>query len=160
MPEGMRAVDQHGHAARVRHVGNLPYRQDVASDVHDVAHHQESRLVRDGVGVDLHDFVVRLRVARNRDDLVDGSVAARDEPEIRQHVPVILRGHHRFVARLPVETVHDGVEGLGRIAGDAQLVRRATRHHRELVAHCCLVRDLGHTHVVRALEVHLAYSRE
>ena len=41
-----------------------------------------------------------------------------------------------------------------------QLVRRATCHRCQLVAHRRLVRDLRHPHVVRALVVHLAHPRD
>ena len=58
--ERVRAVHEHVHAARVRHVGDLPHRQDVSGDVDHVRHHQQPRARRDGASAyTLHDLVVR-----------------------------------------------------------------------------------------------------
>ena len=47
--------------------------------------------------------------------------------ELREHVAVVLLGHHGFVARLPVVAGDDGVERLGGVARDAELRRASSR---------------------------------
>src|ERR1700728_909131 len=60
--EGVRSVDHYRNAMRVSHIANGAHRQDVPGDVHHVGYHQQSRLLRQGVGVYLYDLIVRLRV--------------------------------------------------------------------------------------------------
>jgi hypothetical protein len=108
--EGVSAVDHHQDSLAVRHVRDLPHGQDLAGDVDHVADHEQPGLRRDGVGVEPHDLLVRLRVEGQGHELVDQAVAPGLEREHVEHRPIVLRCHHRFVSGLPVEAGDDGVE--------------------------------------------------
>src|SRR5580704_10837328 len=49
--EGVRGVDHDRYATRVSHIANGADRQDVPGDVHHVGYHQQSRLLRQRVGI-------------------------------------------------------------------------------------------------------------
>jgi hypothetical protein len=83
-------------------------------------------------------------------------VTAGGQPELREHVPVVLLGHHGLIARLPVVAIHDRGDRLGGIARDAQLGRRATGQRREPVARRRLVRHLSRPQVIGRLVVDVA----
>jgi hypothetical protein len=151
--KGVRAVDEHVHAARVRHVRDLPHRQDVSGDVDHVRHHQQPRPRSDGLRIHAHDLIVCARMRRHAHESIDHAVATGDEAELREHVAVVLFGLDGLVTRLPVVAVDDGGDRFGGVAGDAELRRRASRKRCELVPRRRLVRHLRRPQVVGCLVI-------
>ncbi len=139
------------------HVRDLAHRQDLPGDVDHVRDHQQARARGDRAGVDADDLVIGPGIGRHADDAVDDAVAPGHEPELGEHVAVVLLGHHRFVARLPVVARHDGVDRLRGVARDAQLTRRAAGDRGKLVANRGLVGHLRGAQVVGPLVVDLAH---
>ncbi len=157
MREGVGAIHHHRHAVRVRHVADFPDREDLPRDVHQVGHHQEPRAGTEAALVEPDNLVVGRGMPGQGHDAVDDPVAPRLHPEHVEHGAVILGGHHRLVPGLPLDAGNHGVERLGGVAGDDELLGCAAGEFRQLAPHGQPVVLHPGPQVVRTAEILVAH---
>ncbi len=119
---GLRPIDEHERAGRVRHLGHLLDRVDGAQRVRDVGERHELWLEPEQ---DLEHVEAQDAVVGDRDEL-EVAVDLLDEELPRHEVRVVLHlGQDDLVAPAdvpPAPAVGDEVDRLGRVAGEHDLV--------------------------------------
>ena len=96
-PEGVSAIDDHLTAVRMRHVGDLLHRHQLADPVDHVRDVHQLRARSDGLLIGLHDRVDVLDGKVEADLLVDDAVALRPLAVRIHHVGIVLLGPHDLV---------------------------------------------------------------
>ena len=133
--EGVRTVDEHLDAMRLRQLDDLAHRRDVArqeADVHDLDHARRRRdRRRDLIDVRLHALDRRLDLHPLEHDAV---AALALLPRVL-HARIVLRREDHFVAALEIEPEDHRLVRLGRVARDRHLFRIAAEVLREIAAH-------------------------
>ena len=129
--EGVRAVDDHGDAARA--VPARPPRapEDLPREVDHVAHQDQPRARRDAASKRAHDLVRVLGRDRQRTLRAARSLPPLALPEGGDHPRVVLLGRHHLVARAARSKPQlADLQALGGVAGDRDLLARRSRRAR------------------------------